>query len=233
MRFQSSLPLAWATLNALYMSRGASAASATDVLDFKSLILPNTKEPIPLGELGGATFENIKLTKLAGTGLGSSLGSGLPSVLDLVAGTAGSPESTIAFIDSPAGGVVRPPPGKRIESMEFFCCSGAKGESVLEGKGCKQMACKVTLENEGEGSGDRIRQEARFAPLDTVGTAPDGVVRPSIFLGEQTAGTAARAVAITVTSARAGLRRRWSASGAGEVVLGITQIVLAPVDEWA
>ncbi|KAK6337763.1 hypothetical protein TWF696_001243 [Orbilia brochopaga] len=213
MHFKTSLPLVYIALVSL--CEADTPVSATDILDFKNLILPQGASTLPLKDLGGTTFENFQVTKLTNTAIGGTLLSGIPG-LDFLGDPTSQQTPTVAIID-PAhaghgghGGHIIVPPGKRLASVDFFCCSAAAGESILEGKPCKQKACKVTLDGTNR-NGEKIREISKTSsPLSAVAGGPAGIVQPATVVAESTGAAmdiASFAIGFTdiVTSAR---RRR-------------------------
>ncbi|KAF3921125.1 hypothetical protein ABW21_db0200547 [Orbilia brochopaga] len=199
------------------MCEADSPIAASDILDFKNLILPQGQSTLPLTDLGGTTFENFQVTKLSDTTIAGSFLSGFPGLAFLGAPSA-QQSPTVAIID-PAharhGGHITVPAGKRLESVDFFCCSTAAGESILEGKPCKQKACTVTL-NGMDHNGQKVKEIAKKSELlDASAGGPATVVQPATLVAESAAGTAVSIASFTIgfTDITGGMRRRRNYAG--------------------
>ncbi|KAF3913464.1 hypothetical protein AA313_de0203887 [Arthrobotrys entomopaga] len=237
-----SLPLLCVTLSSIYHSAAALSASS-NIIDFQNLILPDAKSRVPLGEIGGASFKNFDVAHI--THDTSESTEDLSSAMSL-GGIFGPKrdKSTVALIKQNSHrGTIIVPLGKRLKSLEFFCCSNAEGESILEGNPCKQTKCKATASSFRLVDGKRVRQTegmALAAPAkDLTGKAPAAITSTTLpLVGFPGAGTSdmARDVVIDFTSidtqgpAGAGRRRRAAAKQAIGDIMVITSLFMEPVE---
>ncbi|EPS41651.1 hypothetical protein H072_4439 [Dactylellina haptotyla CBS 200.50] len=215
---------------------------------FQNLILPDSKSSVVLDELGGVTFHNINVTHITHHAGGGS--DEIPSIA-AIGGNFGPDrdKSTVAILDtkSTQGAKITTPFGKRLKSIEFFCCSNAKGESILEGNPCKQTKCKIIASSFHKNGTRLIRQNEGVgisAPAKVlVGTTPSVVTSTTLpVTGFVVSGvtTVARSLVIDFARARTGVaasRRRKLAHVHGAVkggatdILVITNLVMESVEE--
>ncbi|KAK6356684.1 hypothetical protein TWF718_001026 [Orbilia javanica] len=243
MQLKSSLPVVYITLNALY--HGAAAVSAaSSVLDFRNLVIPeNTTSPVPIGDFGGIKFENIEVIRMATQPLGTDSNEGvIADANGLLHPTADTPSTTVAIIDpktAPSGGKVTIPSGKRLQSISFFCCSSKEGESILEGRECKQVKCKATAVSSDGKSATKTEGTAVAAPSSTsTNTASGSIAANSLVLdGSGASATAKTEHSVTITFAGDGAVsriKRWkraaTMNGSENMILVITDMTVLPVN---
>ncbi|EGX51682.1 hypothetical protein AOL_s00054g81 [Orbilia oligospora ATCC 24927] len=247
MHFTSSLPVFYITLNALY--QGAVAVSAaSSVLDFRNLVIPaDETSPVPLGDFGGIKFQNIEVVHMATQLLGTDSNEGvLADSNGLLHPTADAPSTTVAIIDpktAPSGGEIIIPSGKRLQSLNFFCCSSKEGESILEGHQCQQVKCKATAASTGAGSGgkDATKTEgsAVAAPSSTATDTESGSISTSSLILDESASDSMvkgeHSVIVTFTGDGAVSRvkrgkRAATMNGNENMILVITDMTILPVD---
>ncbi|KAK6517142.1 hypothetical protein TWF506_007018 [Arthrobotrys conoides] len=248
MHFTSSLPVFCIALNALY--HGAAAVSAaSSVLDFRNLVIPENKaSPVPLGDFGGVKFKKIEVTRMATQLLGTDGNEGvLADSNGLLHPTAETPSTTVAIIDpktAPSGGEIIIPSGKRLQSLNFFCCSSKEGESILEGHQCQQVKCTATAVSTGTGSdgknASKTEGTAVAAPSSTaIDTESGSISSSSMVLDDSAVGsTAEEEHTITVTFSGDGAvsrvkrgKRAATMNGNENMILVITDMTILPVDD--
>ncbi|KAK6509859.1 hypothetical protein TWF481_004588 [Arthrobotrys musiformis] len=235
MQFKSSLSVL-ITLNALYHGTAAVSA-ASSVLDFRNLVIPsNSTPPVPLGDFGGIKFQNIGVISMATQSLGTDSNEGvLADSNGLLHPSADTPSTTVAIINpktAPSGGKVTIPAGKRLQSLNFFCCSSKSGESILEGYQCKQVKCTATATSGGKTEGTAV------AALPSSTATSASVSSTSLVLDEPTGNsTTTTKQVVTLTFAGEGVVsriKRWkraaTMNGSEDMILVITDLTVLPVN---
>ncbi|KAK6531658.1 hypothetical protein TWF694_002835 [Orbilia ellipsospora] len=248
MHSKLSLPLL-VTLSSIYHG-AASLSASSSIIDFQNLMLPERKSIVHLDDLGGVIFQNFDVTHITHDANEST--DDLPSPLSL-GGIFGpkKDKSTVAIIkQNSQRGTITVPVGKRLKSLEFFCCSNAEGESILEGNPCKQTKCKATASSFHLTDGKRVRQTEGIAIADPAraltGTAPGAITSTTLplvgFAGASAMGMA-RSIVIDFTSIdtkgppAAGRRRRAIHNGAHTAkhatrdIMVVTSLFMEPVED--